>query len=195
MIGLLALAAAATAYPAELSHPRSSDEVVLARMINDYRAYHGLPPVPVSRSLNAVAEAHVRDLMRNRPDDATGFGRGRCNMHSWSSSGPWKPVCYTRDHSRASAMWSKPREITRGAYSADGYEIAFWSGGEITPGFALDGWRDSPGHNDLIVEDGPWRGADWQAMGLAIHGNYAVVWFGKEPDRPRRQQRLAQRER
>jgi uncharacterized protein YkwD len=193
MIGLLALAAAAAAFPAEITHPRSSDAAELVRLVNDYRADHGLPPVPVSRSLNAVAEAHVRDLMENRPDDGTGFGRGRCNMHSWSSAGPWKPVCYTRDHSRASAMWSKPREITRGAYSGNGYEIAFWSGGEITPEFALYGWRESRGHNDLLVEQGPWRGADWQAMGVAIHGNYAVVWFGKEPDSGGRRTRYAQR--
>jgi len=165
-------------------------------MVNDYRADHGLPPVPISPSLNAVAEAHVRDLMDNRPDTATGFGRGACNMHSWSSAGRWTPVCYTRDHARAPAMWSKPREITRGAYPGNGYEIAYWwSGGRITPEIALHGWQDSPGHNDLLIEDGPWRDANWRAMGVGIHGNYAVVWFGKEPDRAGLAGRLARRNR
>jgi len=178
MIGLIAFAAASAAYPVALSHQPYSDEAELARMINDYRA------VPVSRSLNAVAEAHVRDLMEHRPDSATAFGRGACNMHSWSSAGSWKPVCYTSDHARAAAMWSKPREITRGAYPGNGYEIAYWWSGRITPEIALSGWEDSRPHNALIVEDGPWRGADWQAMGIGIDGNYAVVWFGKEPDGP-----------
>ena len=184
MIGLIAFAAASAAYPVALSHQPYSDEAELARMINDYRAQEGLPPVPVSRSLNAVAEAHVRDLMEHRPDSATAFGRGACNMHSWSSAGSWKPVCYTSDHARAAAMWSKPREITRGAYPGNGYEIAYWWSGRITPEIALSGWEDSRPHNALIVEDGPWRGADWQAMGIGIDGNYAVVWFGKEPDGP-----------
>jgi uncharacterized protein YkwD len=186
MIGLLAFAAAAAAYPAEISYDRNSEEAELARMVNDYRADNGLRPVPVSRSLNAVAEAHVRDLMEHRPDSATGFGRGPCNMHSWSAAGRWKPVCYTRDHARAAAMWSKPREITRGAYPGNGYEIAYWWSGRITPEIALYGWQDSRAHNDLIVEEGAWRGADWQAMGVGIYGNYAVVWFGKEPDRARK---------
>lgn len=193
MIGLVALVAAAGAYPAALSHPPYSDEAALARMINDYRAREGLPAVPVSRSLNAVADAHVRDLMENRPDSATAFGHRSCNMHSWSSAGPWKPVCYTRDHARATAMWSKPREITRGAYPGNGFEIAYWWSGRITPEIALYGWQDSPSHNDLIVEEGPWRGADWQAMGIGIAGNYAVIWFGKEPDSP--PQRVARRDR
>lgn len=191
MIGLLALAAATGA----MSHGYSSDEAELARMVNGYRAEYGLPPVPISRSLNAVAEAHVRDLMENRPDTATAFGRGRCNMHSWSSAGPWTPVCYTRDHARASAMWSKPREITRGAYPGNGYEIAYWWSGAITPEIAIEGWIDSPAHNDLLIEDGPWRGANWQAMGIGLHGNYAVVWFGKEPDRAGHARRLARRDR
>jgi len=195
MIGLLALTAAAEVVPVAISYERNSDEAELARMVNDYRADNGLPPVPMSRSLNAVAQAHVRDLMENRPDTATGFGRGNCNMHSWSAAGRWKPVCYTRDHARATSMWSKPREITRGAYPGNGYEIAYWWSGEITPEIALDGWQDSPAHNDLIVEDGPWRGADWQAMGVGIDGHYAVVWFGKEPDGAGRSRNLAQRDR
>ena len=192
MIGLLALAAAA-AHPVEISYERHSDEVALARMVNDYRADNGLPPVPVSRSLNAVAQAHVRDLMANRPDSATGLGGGRCNMHSWSSAGRWTPVCYTRDHARAAAMWSKPREITAGAYAGNGYEIAYRFSGGVTPEIALDGWIGSRAHNDLLIEDGPWRNADWQAMGVGISGNYAVVWFGMEPDGPPR--RIARRNR
>jgi hypothetical protein len=194
MIDLLALAAVAGGYGDGAAYQRA-EEAELARLVNRYRADVGLPPVPLSRSLGAVAEAHVRDLMEHHPDSATGFGSGRCNMHSWSSAGRWTPVCYTPDHARASAMWSKPREITRGAYTGNGYEIAYWYGGRITPEIALYGWQDSPAHNDLIVEDGQWRGADWQAMGVGIYGSYAVVWFGKEPDRAGRPSRMAQRDR
>ena len=190
MIGLLALAAAAGAYPAEISYERNSEEAQLARMVNDYRADNGLPPVPYSPSLSAVAHAHVRDLMENRPDSATGFGRGPCNMHSWSRAGRWTPVCYTRDHARASAMWNKPREITR--YPGNGYEVAYWQAGRITPEIAFYGLQDSRPHDDVLVEDGPWRDAHWQAMGVGIYGSYAVIWFGKERD-PASSRRIAGR--
>jgi hypothetical protein len=195
MIGLLALAAAAGAYPVETSYERSGggEEARLARLVNDYRADNGLPPVPYSPSLSAVARAHVRDLMENRPDSATGFGRGSCTMHSWSSAGRWTPVCYTRDNARASAMWNKPREITRGAYPGNGYEIAYWQAGRVTPEIALYGWQDSRAHDDLLVEDGPWRDANWQAMGVGIYGSYAVIWFGKERDRAAGTRRIAGR--
>ncbi len=186
MIGLLGLAAMAGAYSSPISYERNSEEVRLARMVNEYRADNGLPPVPFSPSLSTVARAHVHDLMEHRPDNGTGFGRGSCNMHSWSSAGRWTPVCYTRDHARATSMWNKPREITRGAYPGNGYEVAYWFGGRITPEVALYGWQDSRAHDDLLVEQGPWRGADWQAMGVGIYGSYAAVWFGKEPDRARR---------
>ena len=191
MIGLLALAAAAGAYPAEISYGRNSDEAQLARMVNEYRADNGLPPVPYSPSLSTVARAHVRDLMENRPDNATGFGRGPCNMHSWSRAGRWTPVCYTRDHVRASAMWNKPREITR--YPGNGYEVAYWQSGRITPEVAFYGLQDSRAHDDVLVEDGPWRGANWQAMGVGIYGSYAVIWFGKERDRATGARRIAGR--
>jgi uncharacterized protein YkwD len=152
----------------------------LSNLINQYRREHGLPDVPISRSLVHVAQAHVIDLHEHEPDSGTDSRGMRCNMHSWSGNGPWSAVCYTDDHEYAEGMWVKPQEITNGAYSGNGYEISHGSSGMVTPASALEGWQGSPPHNAVIVEENDW--GPWQTMGAAVYEHHAVVWFGKEPD-------------
>lgn len=172
------MAAAAAASPGGLQ----AEEADLARLVNDYRRSAGLPPVPVSRSLTLVAGLHARDLSANRPDSGVD-ARGRsCNLHSWSAAGPWTPVCYTDDHRYRDLMWSKPREITRGGYPGNGYEIsAGRSGAAMTAPGALAQWQGSAAHNEVILQKGIWK-QPWRAMGVGIEGGYAVIWFGREPD-------------
>jgi hypothetical protein len=153
----------------------SADEAELAQLINDYRAQRGLAPVPVSRSLSAVAQWHVWDLVVNHP-----YG-GSCNLHSWSAGDIWSEVCYTDDHANASGMWIKPREITGGVYTGAGYEIA--ASGVSSPAGALNLWKRSSAHNDVILNNGVWASYDpWPAMGIGMRGGYAVVWFGSGAD-------------
>lgn len=188
-VSALTLAVAPAAMAAEAS-PRGiagdqwrSMEVEIAALINGYRATAGLPPVPLSPSLQAVAEAHAADLSENHPDRGVD-ARGRaCNAHSWSTKGAWKGGCYPEDHREPALMWMKPQEITRGAYPYNGYEIAFGvQGAEITPMDALEGWRGSPGHDSVLIEKDTWRGAHWQAMGVGVRDGWAVVWFGMQKD-------------
>ncbi len=153
-------------------------EAELGRLINEYRAQNSLPPVNLSKSLSHVAQAHVVDLFEERPHSGTDARGLQCNLHSWSDKGPWTPVCYTSDHAYAEGMWIKPREITRDAYSGNGYEIS--SFGATTAAEALDLWKGSPGHNAVIVEMNGWSG--WNAMGVGFYENFAVVWFGHEVD-------------
>ncbi len=47
---------------------------------------------------------------------------------------------------------------------------------------ALEGWKSSPGHDRMIRNVYAWKRLQWKAMGVAIYGNYAVVWFGEEDD-------------
>jgi len=158
------------------------EETELARMINEYRASFGLPPVPLSKSLTLVAKTHVLDLARNNPArKVDGSGRA-CSLHSWSAGGDWTPVCYTRDRASAREMWNKPRQLTHNAYTGNGFENAYWNARGASPDLALDGWKRSPAHNAVILEQGVWKGANWPAMGVALSGNYAVVWLGDEPD-------------
>jgi uncharacterized protein YkwD len=82
-------------------------------------------------------------------------------------------------------MWDKPRELT--GYQGDGFEISFWSTYPYaTPREAaediLNGWKKSPGHNNLIINNSNWKKVEWKAIGIGIYGEYANVWFGEEED-------------
>jgi len=83
-------------------------------------------------------------------------------------------------------MWDKPRELT--SYKGDGYEIAFastyrYSSKEEFIKDALEGWKSSNGHNDILINNGKWKTTIWKAMGIAIKDGYAVIWFGELPDK------------
>jgi len=156
-------------------------EKELYTAIMEYRAKQGLPEIPISVNLTKVAHIHARDLSDNRPFN------DKCNMHSWSKKGVWKACCYTDDHKRAQCMWDKPRELSD--YKADGYEIAHgysnyktYPGVDATAQTALEGWKKSKGHNMVIVNKGIWKDVKWQAIGIGMYKDFAVVWFGQEID-------------
>lgn len=156
----------------------SSTEEALMRQVNEYRRQKGLEDVPLSKSLTYVAQMHVWDLAEHNPHSR------RCNLHSWSNKGTWSGCCYTEDHARAACMWNKPAELTN--YKGKGYEIAYWTdepvSGDTYAYKALKGWKQSPGHNMVIVNSGKWKKVKWNAMGVGVYKGYAVVWFGELED-------------
>ena len=152
-------------------------EAKLYYMINAYRESLGLPKLSFSKSLTEVARAHVRDSNTYTPENQVDSRGIRGNLHSWSGNGSWTPVVYTSDHEYQDKMWSKPREITN--YTGNGYEISA-SGRRISPETALDLWKDSPGHNQVMSTQGMW--SDLKTMGVSIDGHYAHVWFGSDAD-------------
>lgn len=156
----------------------SSEEQKLASLINDYRKANRLPAVTVSRSLTSVSQWHTIDLKENSP------AGGACNNHSWSGARNdlWNAVCYTDDHANAAGMWYKPREITNGAYTDNGFENVYWHSSAATAQGAFVGWQNSLGHRETILEQGIWNGMQWQSMGIGIYKNYAALWFGQAPD-------------
>lgn len=160
----------------------SYDELKLYNLIMDYRVSKNLPLIPISNALTFVAQTHVHDLYDNGPSNK------RCNMHSWSNKGNWTACCYTPDHAKAECMWNKPRELT--SYTGDGFEIAFFDSRIAEATSALQGWKRSRGHNAVIINQGIWKDMHWNAIGIGIYKNYAVVWFGSiidpegEPDKP-----------
>ena len=163
------------AYGNTFSQILSTEEKNLYDMITEYRKENGLPYIPLSKSLTFVAQTHVKDLQ------TSGFVNSTCNMHSWSNNGPWTSCCYTSDHARASCMWNKPRELT--SYPGNGYEISFGSyGASVNAEGALNGWKESHGHNSVIINQGIWADNNWKAIGVGISKGYAVVWFGEELD-------------
>jgi hypothetical protein len=76
-------------------------------------------------------------------------------------------------------MWAKPRELT--SYRGDGFEIAHSSTGAATVEGAFNDWRQSGFHNSVMLNQ-EIRRAKWNAIGIGVHGRYAVAWFGKEVD-------------
>jgi hypothetical protein len=154
-------------------------ELDLYKLINEYRAQKGLPEVKLSASLCFVARTHAKDQTENFKDG------NRCNMHSWSKNAAWSSCCYTPDHKKAKCMWDKPRELTN--YQADGFEISFYSSfpystPEAFAGDILNGWKKSPGHNDVIMNKNIWKSMKWQSIGIGIYGEYVNVWFGATED-------------
>lgn len=154
----------------EITEP-TPREMQLYNLLMEYRQQMGLPKIPISKSLTYVAQSHVKDLQNNYV-----YGPN-CNMHSWSDKGRWKACCYSASHSNPRCMWDKPREMT--SYQGDGFEITYWFSGTVTSQKALDAWKKSPGHNQTIVNQGMWRNDTWNAIGIGMSQNYAVVWFGK----------------
>ena len=157
----------------------TNEEFRLYRLVNQYRIEKGLPAIHLSASLCYVAGAHVWDLQTNQAD------QGKCNMHSWSEYGPWSECCYSEDHEKAQCVWLKPEELT--IYDDFGYEVAYfspWPVGEHKgmAEAALEGWKGSPGHDQMIINKYAWKRMKWNAMGVGIYGNYAVVWFGEMRD-------------
>jgi len=152
----------------------TKEEKELLQLINDYRKTKKLPSIKLNAELTKVAKIHINDLIDNQPI------HGKCNMHSWSDKGKWKPCCYTDDHKNAKLMWSKPSELTN--YKSNGYEIAFELSSGATPKDALAGWKKSPGHNDVILKKGVFNKIGWKAIGISIKGEYALVWFGEIED-------------
>gem|GEM_PF-105928 len=159
-------------------HPLSeqcaeSEELQLFELLTEYRRIHGLPPVPISKSLSYVARIHAMDLAFNRPDF------GGCNPHSWSAKGSWKACCYARDDNRTACMIDKPKELT--AYKAKAWEIVY-DGGEAAKAVdAFDLWKDIGIFRDYLLNTGKWE-KPWKAVGIGFYGDYATVWFGEGDD-------------
>lgn len=159
----------------------SQNEIELGKLINSYRRAYDLKPIPISAALTKVAQVHVRDRAINFVFDEN----DRCNMHSWSDKGVWKECCYS-DGADGNCMWNKPKEIT--GYTGKGYEIIMVrinseeEKEEVEAEDALESWKGSPHHNDVILNRNIWKRMDWQAMGIGIYQGYAAVWFGAEKD-------------
>ena len=141
-----------------------------------YRKAKGLPPIKLSAKLTLVAQTHALDLAENYTFDP----KGKCNPHTWSSKGKWSACCYTNDHEKAKCMWDKPKEIA--GYTAPGYEIAYYSSAGASANEGLEGWKKSPSHNPLIINDGMWSKVKWNAIGIGFYKEYGIVWFGEMED-------------
>ena len=144
----------------------SEAEANLYYLINEYRESLGLSKLSFSKSLTSVARAHVKDSHDYTPR-LQFDGRGiQGNLHSWSNN------------AHAQIMWDKPSELTD--YKGAGYEISVYHSIGIDPKLALDLWKSSPGHNEVIIGDNDWSFIT--TMGVAMDKNYSHLWFGGDED-------------
>lgn len=138
------------------------EEQKLYDMVNQYRTQNGLATIPISKALTLVANRHVHDLTSN-------IGK---LTHSWSDAS------YS---SNPTAMWEAPQRFSTG-YTGNGYENAYWSSSGATADGALLSWKNSPGHNEVLLNLGIWQSSTWKAIGVGIYGEYAVLWVGEVTD-------------
>mmetsp|Transcript_56035 Transcript_56035/g.62737 ORF Transcript_56035/g.62737 Transcript_56035/m.62737 type:complete len:86 (-) Transcript_56035:259-516(-) len=79
-------------------------------------------------------------------------------------------------------MWDKPKQLSN--YKGNGYEIAHGPLSSANPNIWMEDWKRSQGHNDVIVENPPFK--QFHAVGVACCGTpdrqFAVTWFGTEYD-------------
>lgn len=156
----------------------TADEAELVQRINNHRVAHGKAALTVSKSLTYVARWHVWDAVNNQPFSDS------CNLHSWSAAKPnlWGGMCYTDDHSQAVQMWNKPRQITNNQYTALGYENAAQGYPSLSAEVAFNLWKNSEGHNNVILEQGGFSIVSFKVLGVAIENGYAFAWFGQALD-------------
>ena len=152
----------------------SQEELKLYNQINDYRKALNLPKVPLSKSLSYVAQQHINDLLKNKPDT------NDCSFHSWSDKGKWTACCYKGGVKNKKCMQEKPGELTD--YPGKGYEIVYWENKDATADNAFDQWRTVTASRSLITNFKEWEDFTWRAMGVAVEKNFAIVWFGEEMD-------------
>ena len=147
-------------------HCISGEELKLFNLLNEYRKDKKLPAVPLSKSLSFVARQHVIDLYENV----------KTLSHEWST------CKYDASNKKTfPCMWLKPSELTN--YKSYGYECAFsLSSGNVMAEDALKGWKGSQPHNNVILNKGMWSKMKWNALGVGIYKNYAVIWFGENED-------------
>lgn len=141
----------------------SVDEKELLRLINEYRVQSGLPTVVWSDALAMVANRHLLDLQNNV----------KATSHSWSNC-PYD----IKDQSTWNCVFAAPQRLGSD-YTGRGYENVYRGiNQKATPTLALTAWKASPIHNALLTNLTFFKNDVYDACGIAIDGNFAVLWFG-----------------
>lgn len=168
-------------YSSNAQDKLSLDELTLYHQIMEYRGEQGLSSIPLSKALTTTAGRHVVDTRENIWGENVSLPDG-ANLHSWSDA------YYYADGSAPEAMWEAPQRLETG-YETAGYEIT--GAGYADSAAALEGWKDSDAHNDILTNQDSWADVEYNAIGIGLDtssgpGVYAGrifhVWFGTSTD-------------
>ncbi len=141
----------------------SKDERQLLRLINEYRAQNNLPAVVWSDALGMVANRHLLDLQNNV----------RATSNSWSNC-PYD----IKNRKTWNCVFDAPERLGSG-YTGRGYENVYRAvNKKATPVLALMAWKASLPHNALLMNLSYFKNDVYDACGIAIDGDYAILWFG-----------------
>lgn len=160
--------------------------IVLIDMINDYREENGKPRIPISPKLNLVGATHVANQLYAKAANTFGVDPD-CNGHSWydQPGQVFTSCCYTKVAPPAACMWKKPSEIAN--FNTNGFEISFAPGPATIEG-AFAGWKNSPSHNAVMLNQGDWALFPFNSIGAGVDedGRIYHVWFatGIDPESP-----------
>ena len=125
-------------------------------MVNEYRESNGLEAVPANSCLCQTCDEKTDQLRQ-----------GLTQEHDWADCKllqDWECVR------------NKPNEIC--GYSGKGYENYAWSQMGETPKNAFRQWKNSPGHNALMLNQKHWASKQFKGMGASFDGEYAVMLMG-----------------
>jgi hypothetical protein len=143
----------------------NTTERELFRLINEYRAESKLPPVAMSEPLSLVANRHLLDLTLNL----------KYLTHGWSNC-PYD----IKKEDTWNCIFQSPQRLNTG-YTGQGFENLYRNlNGNASPVSALEAWKKSPIHNNLILNLDIWNKTKFDAFGVAVSGNYAAIWFGSK---------------
>ncbi len=141
----------------------SPTEKELFRLVNEYRAQNNLPPIKISEPLNLVANRHLLDLTFNI----------KYLTHGWSNC-----AYDMKKEETWNCVFESPQRLNTG-YPGQGFENLYRNiNGTATPAAALEAWKKSPMHNNLLLNLDIWRDTRYDGFGVSVSGNYAAVWFG-----------------
>src|SRR5690606_17639925 len=87
------------------------------------------------------------------------------------------PCCYSG--AQWECMCLKPNEISNGRFSGMAYEN--WvraPNAEV----AVNAWKNSPSHNELMLNLNGWAASTWKSMGAFTCEYYYSLWFSEHED-------------
>ena len=135
----------------------------LFEIVNRYRKANGRRELRSSAPLSIIANRRILDLTQNM----------KTLTHSWSNC-PYD----IKDEKTYSCVTDAPKRLNVG-YLGEGYETLFrTTSGKANPVPALQAWQKSTLHNSIILNAGIFSDLEWDEVGVAVEGPYAVLWFG-----------------
>lgn len=141
----------------------SSEEQTLFQLVNKYRLAHNRPALTLSTSLSTLANRRTLDMRLNM----------KALTHSWSDC-PYN----ISDQKTWGCMMDSPQRLKTG-YPGQGYETLYrTTSGQAQPSLALEAWEKSSLHRSIILNEGMFKDMTWDEVGVAVDGEYAVLWFG-----------------